>query len=157
MERKKKTVSEDEAFEKLSRLCAASEYCIHDMKRKMSYWDMPEGAREKVINRLLADKFIDEARYARAFTHDKFAFNNWGEMKIEMELRRRGISQKDIDDAKDEIQEDESLERLRTLIEAKRPSVKGRSEYEIRAKLYRFAYSKGFSTDQIIEVIGDIY
>jgi regulatory protein len=39
------------------------------------------------------------------------------------------------------------------MIEKKRPSVKGKNEYEIRGKLIRFALGRGFAMDDIVRVM----
>jgi regulatory protein len=66
---------------------------------------------------------------------------------------KKGIGANDIEDALTEIDEEESLSALRHLIESKRRSVKGKSEYEIKAKLVRFAVSRGFSVQDVLRVV----
>lgn len=157
MEKKKRAYSEQEAYNKLSALCAMSELCCYDMQRKMRNWEMPEGARERVVEKLLKERFIDEARYAHAFVRDKFRYNHWGKVRIQQELRLRNIAQLLIDDALQEnIPQEDNLSTLKDLIEKKRPTVKGRSQYEVKGKLIRFAVSKGFSIDDVMKVVGDL-
>jgi len=156
MERKTHKYSEQEAFGKLSALCAVAEYCCHDMEKKMRNWELPEGAGERIVQKLVAEKYIDENRYAHAFVREKFRYNHWGRVKIQHELRLRHISQRNIDDALEEIPSEDNLQTLRDLINKKRPSVKGQSEYEIRGKLIRFAIGKGFAMDDVIKVVGDL-
>ncbi|MGX8683077.1 MAG: regulatory protein RecX, partial [Bacteroidales bacterium] len=97
MERKQHIYTEQEAYQKLSALCAMSEQCCHDMMRKMSRWQMDQEVAEKVVARLVKEGFINEERYARAFVRDKFRYNHWGEVKIKHELKLKGISQKHIE------------------------------------------------------------
>ena len=153
MDSVKKKVSCDEAFVKLSTLCARAEYCESDMRKKMQRWDMPEGAEDEVINRLVAERYIDEERFARAFVREKFRFNRWGRNRISMELGRKGIARFVIEDALEEIPVDENLSSLKSLLDAKRRSVKGKNDYDVRCKLIRFALSRGFSMDDIGRVI----
>ena len=120
----------------------------------MSRWELPEGVADKIIKRLQDERYIDEQRYAHAFVRDKFRYNHWGWIRIEQELKRRGIAQEYIDEAKEEISEDANLEALRKIIESKRRTMKGKNEYEVNAKLFRFALSRGFSYEDIKEVIG---
>ena len=145
----KKKVSKDEAYLKLSTLCASAEYCEHDLRKKMDKWDMPEGSADKVIEQLVKERFIDEERFARAFVREKFRFNKWGRVRISLELKRKGIAEFTIEDALEEIPSDDNLETLKALIASKRRSVKGKSEYEIKCKLIRFALSRGFDMDDI--------
>lgn len=149
----KKKMSKEEAYLRLSSLCAVAEYCESDMRKKMQRWEMPEGAEDAVILQLVKERFIDEHRFAHAFVREKFRFNRWGRVRISLELKRRGISDVDIEDALEEIPSDDNLTTLKELIAAKRKSVKGKSDYEINGKLIRFALSRGFCMDDILKVV----
>ena len=156
MEKQKKKYTEQEAYTRLSALCAMGEHCCHDIQKKMNNWELPEGADVKIIEKLVKEKFIDENRFAHAFVRDKFRYNRWGKIRIQQELRLRQIPQKHIDEALEEIESDDNLSTLKEIIRKKRPSVKGRNKYEIKAKLIRFALGRGFSMDDITKVIGDV-
>lgn len=154
METKKHTYSEQEAYIKLSALCASAEYCEYDLRRKARNWDTP---LDSIITRLRNERFIDDSRYAHAFVRDKFRYNHWGQVRISQELRMRHISQDIIDDALQEIEEEDNLSTLRKLIDSKRKSVKGKSEYEINSKLIRFALGRGFQMDDILQILNSSF
>ena len=156
MEKKKHIYTEEEAYLKLSALCAVSEQCCHDMMQKMRRWELAEKLAERVVARLVKERVIDEERYARAFVRDKFRYNHWGRVRIEQELKRKKIAQRHIDEALEEIDEKDNLKALREMIQKKRPSVKGKNEYEIKGKLIRFALGRGFQMDDIIKVVGNL-
>ena len=149
----KRLISENDAMIRLTAKCAVSEYCRADIRKMMSRWELPEGVADKIIKRLQDERYIDEQRYAHAFVRDKFRYNHWGWIRIEQELRRRNIPQEYIDEAKEEISDDDNLEALRKIIDSKRPTVKGKNEYEVNAKLFRFALSRGFSYSAINQVL----
>ena len=149
----KRMISENDAMIRLTAKCAGAEYCRADIRKMMSRWELPEGVADKIIKRLQDERYIDEQRYAHAFVRDKFRYNHWGWIRIEQELKRRNIAQEYIDEAKKEISEDANLEALRKIIDSKRRTVKGKNEYEVNAKLFRFALSRGFSYEDIKEVI----
>ena len=149
----KRMISENDAMIRLTAKCAGAEYCRADIRKMMSRWELPEGVADKIIKRLQDERYIDEQRYAHAFVRDKFRYNHWGWIRIEQELKRRGIAQEYIDEAKEEISEDANLEALRKIIDTKRRTVKGKNEYEVNAKLFRFALSRGFCYEDIKEVI----
>ena len=130
-----------------------SEQCCEDMRKKMRQWELPEGAEEQILARLVGERFIDEQRFARAFVRDKFRYNGWGRVRIEYELKRRKIAQRHIEEALEELSTEDQLETLRELIRKKRPTVKGKNEYEICGKLIRFALGRGFSMDEAEKVI----
>ena len=123
---------------------------------KLKRWEVAQEVAEKMVARLVKERFIDEERFARAFVRDKFRYNHWGRVKIELELRKKKIAQRHIEMGLEELQEEDNLNTLRELIQKKRPSVKGKNEYEIRGKLIRFALGRGFQMDDIVKVVGDL-
>lgn len=145
-------ITEAQALQKLSALCAASEMCIDDVRRKMQRWTIL-GDTEAIVERLVKERFIDEHRFARAFALDKFRYNHWGREMIRMEMKRRHISSADIEYGIDQIPQEEYEAVLHRLIETKRPNVKGKSEYEIRQKLVRYALGKGYEMDEVLRQI----
>ena len=78
METTKKKIAEAAALSRLANLCAKAEYCVSDIRQKMARWDLPEGAEDRIVHRLLNERYIDEQRYACAFVRSKFRFNRWG-------------------------------------------------------------------------------
>ncbi len=149
-------MTEAEAYNKFSAQCALAEYCCSDIRKKMQRMEMGEEVTERVIRHLKKEGFIDESRYSKAFVRDKFRYNHWGRVRIEQGLRMKGISQSLIVDAMLEIDEDDARETLLHLMKKKLPSVKGRNAYEIKAKLMRFAMSRGFDIDLIRGVADEV-
>lgn len=148
MEQKKKELTEEQAFVRLAHLCSTTEYCRHDLRRKMQAWLLPEGAEERILARLQKERFVDEARYAHAFVRDKFRFSRWGRQRIALELHARGIDSSIIDDALTEIDEQDSEQTLEQLLRAKLKTTKGRSDYEVFLKLLRYSVGRGFPQEQ---------
>ena len=134
----------DEILYKLAARCSVSEQCLSDVEAKLAKYDLTEEERTRILRHLVEEKYVDDHRYAEAFVRDKYRFNKWGRMKIAQGLRMKGIDQATINSAMEAIDEEEYLEILRDLIKAKRKSTRGNSEYEINAKLVRFATGRGF-------------
>jgi regulatory protein len=126
------------------------------MMKKMRNWEMDEGSEERIIAQLIKEKFIDEERFAKAFVRDKFQYNRWGKIRIIKELKMRKIAEKHIEIGLKEIEENDQIETLKEIIRKKRPSVKGKNEYEIKGKLIRFALGRGFEMNEIVKVVGDL-
>ena len=145
----KKEITEQEAYLQLSALCAQAEHCQQEMRDKMKRWEMTSEAQERVIARLVKERYIDDERYARAFVKDKILYNKWGRRKIQ-----QGLWMKRIDDdiqqrVLDEINDEEYLNILKPLLKQKRKSTKADSDYELNQKLVRFALGRGFTFDII--------
>lgn len=80
------------ALEKSRRLCASREYCISDIRSRIEEWGLvPPEKAEKIIASLIADRFIDEQRYAMAFARDRLRYNRWGRIKISYALKMKGL------------------------------------------------------------------
>lgn len=151
-------MTEEETFYKLSALCASSEHCLHEMSEKMRRWGTPYDEQQRILERLVGEKFIDEERYSRAFVADKLNYNKWGRMKIRQALAMKRIPDETAEAALNEIDDEEYIAILKPLIKAKRKSVKAASDYELNGKLIRFAMGRGFTMDVIRECLpeGDI-
>lgn len=148
-------MTEQQILSKLTTLCAKSEHCQHDMLEKMRRWEVDDATQARVMEYLVREKYVDDARYARFFINDKVKFNRWGKQKVAQALRMKGISETIYAPLLDDVEEDTYLDTLRPMIEAKRRTVKGRNEYEIRGKLIRFALSRGFGMDLIMKVLDE--
>jgi regulatory protein len=150
-----KTITEEQALQKLAALCSHSEHSSGEMREKMRRWQLPDDAQERVLERLIAERFIDDARFARLFVRDRLRFASWGERKISMALHQKGIDEATAREALDEVPEDEWTAVLRKVIAAKRRVTKAASDYDLRAKLMRHALSRGFSMQQIERCLDD--
>ena len=145
----KKEMTEQEAFLQLAALCAQAEHCEQEMRDKLKRWGVDESAQDRIIQRLIRERYIDNERYARAFVKDKIRYNKWGRRKVQQALWLKRID-KDIQQrVLDEIDEKEYLDVLRPLLKQKRKTTKAESDYELNQKLVRFALGRGFGFDII--------
>ena len=77
----KRDKTPEQAYAALIRLCARSEKSSGDALRLMQRWGVKPSARQGVLQKLLADRFIDDNRYAEAFVRDKIRLSGWGARK----------------------------------------------------------------------------
>ena len=80
---------------------------------------------------------------------DKLLYNKWGRRKIEQALWQKHVEAQIYQPILDEIEPNEWKAQLLPLLKSKRRSIKGSSDYEVNAKLIRFAMSRGFTIDII--------
>ena len=142
-------MTEQEAYLRLTALCAQAEHCPQEMRDKMARWDIDETEQERIIARLTEERYIDEERYARAFAKDKIRYNKWGRRKVQQALWMKRISTDIQQRVLDEIDENEYISVLRPLLQQKRKGIKARNDYELNQKLVRFALGRGFGFDII--------
>lgn len=149
-------LSEQQVFLKLSALCASAEHCSYEMTEKMRRWQVADDVQAKVMQRLVSGKYVDDERYARSFVNDKIKYNKWGRRKVEQALYMKHIPQQVIARALDEVDPQVYDGILRPLLQAKSKTVKARNDYELKAKLTKFALSRGFTPEVIRRCIGDL-
>lgn len=137
------------AYDKAAFLCSRSEHCTSEIQEKLKQWGLSSEASIPVIEQLIAEKYLDDERFARAYVKDKFRFNHWGKQKIEYMLRAKKINQEILELAFEEIVDEDYSENLLKLITGKAPSLKAKDKYDKRNKLMRFAMGRGFESNKI--------
>ena len=145
----KKEMTEQEAYLQLVALCAQAEHCQQEMRDKMRRWELDETVQNRILARLVKERYVDDERYARAFVKDKIRYNKWGRRKVQQALWLKHIDSDIQQRVLDEIDEKEYLDVLRPLLKQKRKSIKAESDNEQNQKLVRFALGRGFSFDII--------
>ena len=149
------TLTFEQALQRAASLCSSSEHCISVIEEKLYRWGVDKADSEKVIDTLLDEKYIDETRYAIAYTRDKLRFSHWGRIKIRTMLRAQHISEADINNAFDGIDQEEYLGILESIINKKRQTMDDTESYASRAKLIRFAMQRGFEMHEITKFISE--
>ena len=92
---------------------------------------------EEIISSLKKDKYMDDSRFARAFTRDKLRFSKWGPEKILRGLSDAGVDQSIAEEAVNQ-QEDLAIQILTDLLSKKRQDLEKKAEKkaaEDRSKL----------------------
>lgn len=144
-----KEITESEALSRVAAYCSTSEHCRAEITEKLQRWGIAYDAVERILDRLVEEKYIDEERYCRAFIRDKYRFAKWGKVKIMQALQQKKISWHTFFPFLDEIEEEEYLAILRDLLDKKNKSIHAENEYELNGKLIRFALSRGFEMKDI--------
>ena len=142
-----------QAYSRLTALCARSEHCQQEMLEKMRQWGVSEEEQAEVMARLISERYIDDERYARAFVNDKIRYNKWGRRKVEQALWQKHIDKDIANRVLNEIDDEEYLSILKPLLKQKRRSIKADDNRQERIKLVKFALSRGFTMDIIRQCI----
>ena len=139
-----KEKTEQEAYLQLAAMCAQAEHCEQEMRDKMKRWAIDPDAQDRVVARLIKERYIDNERYARAFVKDKIRYNKWGRRKVMQALWMKRIDDDILHQVLDEIDDKEYIDVLIPLLKQKRKTIKAKSDYELNQKLVRFALGRGF-------------
>lgn len=152
----KKPLSPENALSRVAMLCSRCEQAEYDIRNKLKSWGIAEPDIETIINRLINEKYLNEERYALAFTRDKFRFEGWGRIKIAYHLKCKHFSQDVIDIALSEIDEGEYIRSLEHILQVKMRSLRGKEPIQAKASLLRFASSRGFEPNLIYQALSKL-
>ena len=86
-----------EALQKLQHYCAYQERSPFEVKRKLDLIKLPRARHEEVIAILMEDNFLDEYRFAEAYTRGKLNQKYWAPRRIRMGLQEHRIPRVTID------------------------------------------------------------
>lgn len=151
-----KILTPPEALHRAAALCSSAEHCTADIREKLARWGVTEADSRTIIDRLVQERFIDEQRYAVAFVKDKFRFSGWGRIKMRYALQQKRIDGSDIDHALATLDEEQYNDRLLELLQSKSRSIRDDDPEARRAKLFRFAASRGFESTLIFNALKQV-
>lgn len=140
---RKRPLSEEAMRLRMADLCSRTEQCADDLRKKMRRAGMSADATERILDFLTEQKFLDEARFARAFARDKVRFAGWGSRKIRMALIAKHLSPADIAEGLVAIDRKDYIDALKRAALAKSRTL-DLTDYADIQKLYRHLASKGF-------------
>lgn len=153
----KEDLTYEASLYKSAAYCSTSEHCKADLRTKFDQWGVAEADRKPILDYLTKERYLDESRYVRAFTNDKFRYNKWGRIRIAMALRQKQIDPSLIEEALSTIDSDSYESMMQSLIKEKSKHIKAASDYERRGKLFRFLATKGFEPNLINKVLKTDY
>ena len=145
-------LSKREWLDKAEAYCAKSEHCAADVRRKLYEWGTPTDLSDGIVESLYSNDFLNDARFCHAYVHDKVAYQSWGRLKIQAGLRALNLPETEIRKSLDEIDENQYLSNLKTLIKQRQsdsPRRSGTLNSAASDKLIRFLLQRGFTYDEI--------
>lgn len=137
----KQELSKREWLDKAEAYCAKSEHCAADVRRKLYEWNAPTDLFDGIEESLYKNDFLNDARFCRAYVHDKVEYQRWGRLKIQAGLRALGLPESEIRKSLDEIDEKTYFDNLRALMTSRRG--------DPEEKKLRFLAQRGFTFEEI--------
>lgn len=138
-----------QAYAKMAQLCSRSEQCSADVRKKIVAYDLVSDVVDEIIEKLKAEKFLDDRRYIKAYVSDKFRFNKWGKIKLRYYLKAKGLPETMIEAELDEIDEGKYREVLVKTMKDKAKTIKKKDKFDKMGPVIRFAQNRGFEPELI--------
>ena len=143
-------------YDKLTRFCSYRERCNFEVIQKMNDLKVSASSREKYLQQLTEENYLNEERYVKAYVNAKVYLKKWGKKKIMAELSMRKLDKSLIQKTFLEVDDDLYISNLHHLAEKKWRSIARKNEREKQAAMYQFLGSKGYESDLIRDAIRQI-
>ena len=134
--------------------CNYQERCKKEIIEKMSSMELSNEDENFIIDFLQEEGFINDERYCRNYVKSKLNLKRWGINKIRLSLITKGIDKNIIDDVISKIDRDTYKEGLVNILKNKK--ITETDPFKHKAKILRFAMSKGYSISDILEAFEQI-
>lgn len=153
---KKKTLTQQEALEKLRYYCAYQERCHAEVNQKLFELGVNKTDAGNIVVNLIENNFLNEERFAKAFAGGKFRVKAWGKKKIVNHLKNLKISDYCIKIALQEIETDDYQETLKKLAQKKLKEYSKYSKPIAKQKLIKYLVSKGYEFETILKAAEEV-
>ena len=125
---------------------------VVELRRKLIQKGEPAEAVDAAIERLKAQKFLDDENFARQFARSKALGAGASRRRIAMELGRKGVDRETADAAIDDLAESEGIDLAASIHKVagkKWKSLSRLDEQTASRRLYGFLARRGFNPDEI--------
>ena len=146
----RKLASEEELYAAGLRALMRRAHSVYEMRQALERRAEEKSLARRVLERLKREGLLDDARYARQFARQHAESRRQGRFRIARDLRARGVPDRHIEAALEEIfAETDEAALVRKRIERRLRGLRGPLDAQRLASLYRSLMRAGFSSDLI--------
>lgn len=149
----KKSLTKEQALQKLKHYCAYQERCHSEVKEKLYSLGVWKKEHDEIIAALIEENYLNEERFAIAFAGGKWRIKQWGRVKIKYELKKKQVSDYSIKKALKQIEEEEYVKTLNRLAKQKYTALKNEQYLVREKKTMDYLLAKGFETELVREAL----
>ena len=152
----KKTYTLQEATSKLESYCAYQERCHQEVVQKLTGMHMIPEAIDVIMVHLLQHNFLNEERFAKTFVRGKFKIKAWGRNRLTFQLKQKGVSKVNINNALAEITEEEYIGLFNDLADKKASSIKETNKLKKKKKFIDYFLYRGWESHLVYEKANEL-
>lgn len=132
---------------------------VAELRRKLLQKGAAASEVDEVLQRLLDQKLLDDADYARQFARGKLTSSGASRHRIAQELGRKGIRRDAAARAIEELTAEEGVDPLVAAVRVARKkwvALASEDEPTKRRRLYAFLARRGFNPDEIRQLMNQV-
>lgn len=151
-----KTYTIQDAIKTLEHYCSYQERCHQEVVQKLQGMHMIPEAIDVVIVHLLQHNFLNEERFAKAYVSGKFKIKNWGKRRLTQNLKQKDINKTIINNALNEIDDDEYIVVFNALAEKKVKTLQDSNIWKKKKKLADYLLYRGWESDLVYAKVNEL-
>jgi regulatory protein len=152
----KKTLTIEQALQKLRHYCGYQERCHSEVREKLYSLGIRKKDHDEIIATLIEEGYLNEERFAIAYAGGKFRMKQWGRVKIAYALRQKQVSDYSIKKALKQIDEKDYRTALTTLAKEKYESLKDEQWLVRKKKVLDYLMQHGYEADLATQAIDQL-
>ena len=152
----KMKLSYNELKMKMQYYCSYQERSHSEVLRKIKTYSPKHEEINSIISDLIKEDYLNETRFAKTFTRGKFNFKNWGKNRIKLELKKRNISEKNIELGLKEIDNKDYEKKFDDLFEYISSKHKNLGKLNRKKKVFDYLQYRGWENDKIFKKINEL-
>ena len=154
MELSSASYSFEQALVKMEAWCAYQDRCLFEVQNKLNSWNIDFSVQEKIIEKLILNRFLDEKRFVESYVSGKVRIKRWGRIKIKYQLSQKRVDKKLIEQGLKKIDLEIYWDNLLALATRKSSEIKPSEDpWKVKQKIMTYLASKGYEQDLIYEVL----
>ncbi|MBR6048797.1 MAG: RecX family transcriptional regulator [Bacteroidales bacterium] len=138
-------------LDRARRYCAMSEQCESGVRQKLIAWGATPDEVDPIVERLRAEAYLDDERYARTYCESKILQQHWGRQKVLYQLRLKRLPKETIDACLTVVDDETYYGILRDTAARKREELGETPDTDRR--LLSFLATRGFTMNEINKAI----
>lgn len=151
-----KSYNLEEIRSKMEYYCSYQDRCYKEVEVKLKSFNLIPEAKEQIMIFLIENNYINEERFAKSFVRGKHNYKKWGKKRINIELKVREISRKNIDLALQEIPEELYIQNFNELAEKQWNSIAEKNSTKKNKKWVDFLLRKGYESHLIYDKLTEL-
>lgn len=127
-----------------------------ELARALKRKDVPQGAADRVLDRMEAVGLVDDADFAQSWVQSRQRRRHLSTTALRRELRAKGVAPELTDQAVSTVDADDEYAAARDLVERKHSRMIGLDREVVRRRLSGVLARRGFGTGIIVGVLGEV-
>jgi regulatory protein len=157
MELSSASYSFEQALVKMEAWCAYQDRCLFEVQNKLETWKIDFQTQDKIIEKLILNRFLDEKRFVESYISGKVRIKRWGRIKIKHQLFQKRVDKKLIEEGLKSVDQEIYWNNLIALANIKTFEIKpSENPWKAKQKIMTYLSSKGYEQDLIYEVLNEL-